>query len=73
MDVIIDQSSQKLAVGIKSSKTIHKDFFKVLYFWQSLTGNDGGYLIYGGSEFQERSQGIKVLPYHSTFTISESI
>lgn len=55
-----------MPVEIKSAKTVTSDFFKELNHWQSITEKTDipTYLIYGGSEDQNRSE-TKVLGWQS--------
>lgn len=59
VDCILDQGNTLYPIEIKSGETIASDFFKGLTYWNSLalTSPDNGYLIYGGSEVQQRSVG----------------
>lgn len=50
IDVLIDEGKKIIPVEIKASQTIAPGFFKGLEFWEKLTGNKEGYIIYGGSE-----------------------
>jgi len=59
LDCLIEDGVQLHAVEIKSGTTIHPDFFKGLNFWQQLTGAEAKncFLVYGGQDEQQRSQG----------------
>jgi uncharacterized protein len=48
VDVLIDNGSTQIPVEIKSAATFNLDFFKGLNYWQKLTGQKGGHLIYTG-------------------------
>ncbi len=50
IDVLIDEGEKIIPVEIKASQTIAPGFFKGLEFWEKLTGNKEGYIVYGGSE-----------------------
>ncbi len=60
IDVVIDQGLKLLAVEIKSGKTITTDFLKGLRYWQKLTDQPEGILLYTGSDRQNRSDGMKI-------------
>ena len=45
-------------------KTITSDYFKGLLFWNKISGQHGGTIIYGGDSFQKRSNGMLVVPWH---------
>lgn len=48
IDVLIDNGSSQIPIEIKSASTFNIDFFKGLNFWQNLSGQKGGCLIYTG-------------------------
>lgn len=57
VDVLFEQGVTITGVEVKSSKTVHSDFFKGLNFWQKLTGTSRpGYLVYGGRLNQKVNQ-----------------
>jgi predicted AAA+ superfamily ATPase len=59
IDCIVETSMKPTAVEIKSSTTMHADFFKGLQYWQELTDDstDHSVLVYGGVENQGWSKG----------------
>lgn len=65
IDCIIDNGFDQTIIEIKSSSTIHQDFFKSIEKYQVLsqTSPENSYLIYGDSEKQIRSS-AKVLPWN---------
>ena len=63
LDILIDQSERLIPIEIKSGQTVTPAFFKGLNYWQKLTGEEGGYVIYGGNQMEKRSHGRTVLPY----------
>ncbi|KLT67190.1 ATP-binding protein [Pedobacter sp. BMA] len=65
MDVIIDNGGTLHPVEIKSGKTITAEFFKNFKFWQKISGTEGGAVIYGGEQVQNRSNGLKIVPWNS--------
>jgi predicted AAA+ superfamily ATPase len=65
MDVVIDNAGTLYPVEIKSSKTITPEFFKNFKFWQKISGTEGGAIIYGGEQIQNRSNGLKIVPWNS--------
>jgi predicted AAA+ superfamily ATPase len=67
IDVIIDKDNMLLPVEIKSGKTITQDYFKGLKFWQKLTKNQGGLILYGGNVAQKRSFGIAVHSWRTVY------
>jgi len=56
IDLIIDQGVQVKAFEIKSGKTIQPTFFKALSRFSQLYDATQQYLVYGGNDYQERSQ-----------------
>lgn len=63
VDVIIDEGNKLYPVGIKAGHTVTSDYFKGIRFWNQLTGNNGGEVIFAGNEGQKRSSGIEVNPW----------
>jgi len=59
VDCLLEKNNELIPIEIKSSQTIHADFFKGLIYWSKLALKDpgNGYLIYGGKEVQKRSNG----------------
>jgi uncharacterized protein len=62
VDVIIENGVQLFPIEIKSGQTIQDDYFKGIHYWNKILQQSNGYLIYGGKEFQMRSNGIEVIP-----------
>lgn len=62
IDLLVDRKTDLLPIEIKSGKTVTSDYFKGLNFWNKLTGNKGGMVVYGGDMQQTRSDGITVVP-----------
>lgn len=50
IDVLIDEGEKIIPVEIKSAETISPVFFRGLEFWEKLTDNKKGYIVYGGKE-----------------------
>lgn len=48
VDVIIDEGSTLKAIEIKAGSTASGSFFKNLYYWQRLTGQTNGTVLYDG-------------------------
>lgn len=59
IDCIIEQGEQLIPIEMKAGKTIVSDYFKGLKYWTTLAdmSPEQGYVIYGGSENQQRSHG----------------
>jgi predicted AAA+ superfamily ATPase len=65
VDLLIDRGLSQKAIEIKSGETIKSDFFKGLLFWEKLSGQSGGVVVYGGDAEQERSNGLKISSWQS--------
>jgi uncharacterized protein len=59
IDAVLEYGTKLVPIEIKSSETLSTDFFSNLVKWGSLQGNTSskGYVVYGGKEKQDRSQG----------------
>ncbi len=55
IDILVDNGAKQVPVEIKSAATLNLDFFKGLIYWEKLTGQTGGQLIYTGEEKQHKS------------------
>ena len=65
IDLLIHSNNELVPVEIKSGQTISSELFKGLEFWQKLQKSEvKGYLVYAGEMEQQRSNGIKVVPFH---------
>ncbi len=66
VDCIIEEGSEQKIIEIKSGTTLNSDFFKGLEYYRKLSGLQANsfYLIYGGTESQQRSNG-NVLPWNA--------
>lgn len=64
IDVIIESANTLLPIEIKSGKTITSAYFSGLNFWNKISQQEGGTVIYGGDSYQKRSNGIEVLPWN---------
>ena len=60
-------SLEAFAEEIKSGRTIQAEFFAGLEYWTKLSGGMSGMLIHAGDALQERSSGIRVLPWNGLF------
>ncbi|MCD6090922.1 MAG: ATP-binding protein [Bacteroidales bacterium] len=64
IDAVIEHANELLPIEIKSGKTITSDYFKGLFFWNKLSKQNGGAIVYGGNSFQKRSNGISIFPWN---------
>lgn len=65
IDVIEERNGHLFPLEIKSGKTITTDYFKGLAFWQKISGQKEGAVIYGGNESQKRSDGYEVFSWNN--------
>jgi predicted AAA+ superfamily ATPase len=65
IDLLMEEVNQLHPIEIKSGKTITVDYFKSLNFWQKLSGENHGTVLYAGDQLQKRSDGLQVLPWRS--------
>ncbi len=56
IDCLYENKNKKIAIEIKSSRTVHSDFFNNLNYLQKISSNffDKNYLVYGGNKKQIR-------------------
>jgi len=64
IDIIIDSAGALFPIEIKAGQTINSDYFKGINFWNKLTNNSGGRIVYAGNKKQLRSNGVDVIPWH---------
>jgi predicted AAA+ superfamily ATPase len=69
LDLILENGREKIPVEIKSGQTITGDYLKGIRFWNKMTGTPGGYVVYGGETSQQRSDGIRIVPYTELYSI----
>jgi len=56
VDCIFPRKNRLLPVEIKSGMTVSDDYFKGIRYFNTLSGETGGYVVYGGNESQYRSE-----------------
>jgi predicted AAA+ superfamily ATPase len=64
IDVLIDKGLELIPLEIKAGKTITKEYFKGILYWNKLSGNNGGYVVYAGDDYQKRSNEIETVPFN---------
>lgn len=69
IDVIIDNGTSLLPIEIKAGRTINGDFFKNLIYWNKLSGEQAGYIVYAGTQQEDRSNGISVINWFNMANI----
>jgi uncharacterized protein len=62
---------RQIPIEIKSGQTINSDWLKGLKYWQTLTKQTSGnsYVIYGGEDAQNRSDGFVIKGWKSISTL----
>lgn len=65
IDVLAEQDGVLIPIEIKAGKTISTDYFKGLEFWNKLSGQNNGMVIYGGNQSQIRSNGNQVISWNN--------
>ena len=68
IDCIIGGLEHPKAIEIKSSATLHSDFYKNLKWWQTLSESKNTTLIYGGDESYTRS-GVATLGWRESIKV----
>ncbi len=64
IDLLIESGTLLFPIEIKAGQTVTPDYFKNLNYWESMSGEGKGAIVYGGSVKQVRSKGITVLPWN---------
>jgi hypothetical protein len=50
IDLLMDSGKKILPVEIKASNTFFRDYLRNIMYWNGLSGNKGGMLVYGGDK-----------------------
>ncbi|HEV7378212.1 MAG TPA: ATP-binding protein [Dyadobacter sp.] len=69
VDVIVDKGTSLFPIEIKAGKTINNEYFKGLSYWNKLSTEKSGLIIYAGEQEELRSTGISVMNW---FTMVQS-
>lgn len=67
VDLLIEEAGRITPVEIKSGRTIQAEFFAGLEYWTKLSSGTSGVLVHAGDARQERSSGLRVLPWNGLF------
>jgi len=70
IDCLIEDSNLIKSVEIKSSTTVHQDFFKGLNFYKKLNECSEQYLVYGGNDSVQRKE-AQIVAWNNTKNIIE--
>lgn len=60
IDLLKENGTKRLPVEIKASQTFNTDYLKSINYWNALSGNKTGMLIYGGDKSFELPDKIKI-------------
>jgi uncharacterized protein len=60
IDLLKEAGSKQMPVEIKASHTFHADYLKNINYWNGLSGNKTGTIIYGGDKSFELTDKIRV-------------
>ena len=71
VDVLLEANGTLYPVEIKSGETITPDYFKAINYWNKISGNTTGTIIYGGNQQQKRSNNIQVLQWNQAGNVTE--
>jgi predicted AAA+ superfamily ATPase len=69
VDVIVDNGTSLLPIEIKAGKTMNNEYFKGLSYWNKLSSQKSGLIIYSGDQEEVRSNGISTMNW---FTVAKS-
>ena len=61
---MIDKGLELIPLEIKAGNTITNEYFKGILYWNKLSRNNGGYVVYAGDDYQKRSNEIETVPYN---------
>lgn len=65
IDVLFDDSLRLVPIEIKSGQTIAHSFYKGLHYWEKLTGESTGYIVYGGEQSRKGSDHKHVVSWRN--------
>lgn len=71
IDLLLDNASTLTPIEIKSGQTVTANYFKGLLYWNKITQQNMGYVVYGGNISQKRSNDITVIPFHAASSIED--
>ena len=62
IDLIFDSTSP-VPIEIKSGETISEQYFQSMYYWNKLSKNKGGFVVYAGNESFVKSDNYQLYSY----------
>jgi len=63
VDIIAESYKRLYPVEIKSGSTISDDFLKGILYWNKISGEHGGTVVYAGESHQKRSTDINIISW----------
>ena len=72
VDIIFQHSDKKIPIEIKSSKTYSNEFISSISYWNTLSKNENGVLIYNG-EMNQSINSIHILNWKNTSMALETL
>lgn len=67
IDLIIEKDNEVVPIEIKSGSTVIPDYFKHINYYNKVSGNTAGNVLYAGQLNQSRSSGIEVINWREYF------
>ncbi|MEY3196673.1 MAG: hypothetical protein RLZZ59_39 [Pseudomonadota bacterium] len=67
IDILLDDK-ELIPIEVKASKTVIPDFFRNILYWNELSGQDNGYVVFAGKDNQTRDN-IKVITLDKVVSI----
>lgn len=65
IDVIYEEGTQLIPIEIKSGQTISQDYYKGLNYWQKISGDAQGIIVYGGDIERRGSDGKSIISWRN--------
>ncbi|MFT4155243.1 ATP-binding protein [Parafilimonas sp.] len=69
IDLLLDTGKKLIPVEIKAAQTFNESFLKNMIYWNNISGNTGGILIYGGEHEYKRSDKIQLTSWKNLKSI----
>lgn len=69
IDLLLDKGKNTIPVEMKAAQTFNESFLKHLRYWNGLSGNKGGILIYNGDQTYRRTDKIELVGWNKIDTI----
>jgi uncharacterized protein len=69
IDLLLDDGKKIRPIEIKAAQTFNESFLKNINYWNSISGNTGGIVLYGGEQDYIRSDKIKITSWQNIKTV----